>query len=57
MEMALAQSPEVPLQVEVRTFAVTAGLAPETLLKLIEKWRDLQSGSSLTKSPVYSQES
>jgi hypothetical protein len=41
---------------DVRAFAETADLPPGILLKLIEKWRRLQSRSSHKKSPAYSAE-
>ena len=44
------------LNSQVETYAEAAGLSNGALLKLIEKWRRLQSGSSRTKAPAYSQE-
>ncbi len=38
------------------TFAENLGLPPAALLRLIEKWRRLQSGASDCKAPGYSQE-
>lgn len=38
-------------------YAETSGLSRSLLLRLIEKWRELQSGASGKKAPGYSQES
>lgn len=41
---------------QVKAFAESSGFPHGALLKLIEKWRHLQSGSSNTKAPAYSTE-
>jgi hypothetical protein len=37
-------------------YAVISGLSRSVFLRLIEKWRELQSGASDKKAPGYSQE-
>jgi hypothetical protein len=39
---------------KIKEFTETSGLSRDALLRLIEKWRHLQSGASDKKTPGYS---